>query len=205
MIKAKEKKERALGTHLHVKGVRCSSPKCALVRKPYRPGMHGKKRQKKGISDFGRQLREKQKFKVSYGLGERSLRRIFEEALRKPGSVALRLVELLEGRLDNVVFRLGLALSRSMARQLISHGHILVNQKRVRSAGFEVKIGDIISIREISLGKSAFQNAKDLLKSYEPPSWLHVDKEKLEGRVLAQPEDSAMPFEVNALVELFSK
>jgi len=167
--------------------------------------MHGKKRQKKGISDFGRQLREKQKFKVSYGLGERSLRRIFEEALRKPGSVALRLVELLEGRLDNVVFRLGLALSRSMARQLISHGHILVNQKRVRSAGFEVKIGDIISIREISLGKSAFQNAKDLLKSYEPPSWLHVDKEKLEGRVLAQPEDSAMPFEVNALVELFSK
>jgi small subunit ribosomal protein S4 len=167
--------------------------------------MHGKKRQRKGISDFGRQLQEKQKFKVSYGLSERGLRRIFKEALRKRGSVALRLIELLESRLDNAVFRLGLAQSRSVARQLISHGHILVNKKRVRSAGFGVKVGDIISIREASLGKVAFQNIKDLLKSYEPPSWLQLDKEKLEGRVLAKPEDSAVPFEVNALVELFSK
>ena len=112
MIGPKEKRERALGERLQLKGTRCQSPKCALVRKPYRPGMHGQKRQRKGLSDFGRQIREKQKFKLSYGLDERSLRHLFEKASLQSGSTAVRLNELLESRLDNVVFRLGIALSR---------------------------------------------------------------------------------------------
>lgn len=201
----KEKKERALGERLQLKGERCSSPKCAMLRKPYRPGMHGKKKRKKNTSDFGRQLMEKQKCKVSYGLDERTLRRLFETAHRQTGSTADRLVELLESRLDNVVFRLGLATSRSMARQLIIHGHIAVNGRRVRSPGFAVKVGDAVRVREGSLTKNVFRKVAEATKAYEPPSWLQIDRGKLEGLVTAPVRDTTLPFEVNTLVESFSK
>src|SRR3989338_1868683 len=111
--KPKEKIERSLGEQLQLKGTRCRGPKCAVVRKPYRPGMHGQKPKRKSLSEFGRQINEKQKFKVTYGIHERTLRHLFEQAARSPGSTAERLVELLERRLDNTVFRLGFAPSRS--------------------------------------------------------------------------------------------
>lgn len=205
MIRVKEKKERALGERLHLKGERCNSPKCAAVRKPYRPGVHGPRSRPRSLSEFGRQIVEKQKFKITYGLNERSLRRLFEKAEKKVGSTALELLELMERRLDNVVFRLGLASSRSAAHQLIVHGHISVNHKKVRSPGFQVKVGDQIAFREESKKLKTFGPLRETLKKYEPPNWLALDKEKLEGSVLSLPQERAVPFEINLLVESFSK
>lgn len=202
----KEKKERALGVQLGVKGERCASPKCAAVRKPYPPGMHGKgskRGRKKAPSDFGRQLKEKQKFKVSYGVSERGLRRLFGEATKSKGATATKLWELLERRLDNVVYRMGFAPSRGAASQAIGHGHIVVNGDRVRSPGFQVSLGDKISIREVSRSKHQFGSLPESLAKYEPPVWISVDPSRLEGEVKALPEGE-IPFEINLLVESFS-
>lgn len=202
----KEKRERALGVRLGIKGSRCGSPKCAMVRKPYAPGVHGKTREHgAALSDFGRQLQEKQKCKLSYGIDERALRRIFKRALKRKGSTALNLLELLELRLDNVVFRLGFAPSRSAARQLVIHGHIMVNRIKVRVPGYVVKAGDKISVRPESANLVIFKNIKESLQKYEPPAWLQVDAEALTGMVLSAPGEMEAPFEVNALVETFSK
>ncbi len=203
MFNIKEKKERALGEHLHLKGHRCQSPKCALIRRPQRPGMHSHRRRQP--SDFGRQIMEKQKFKLIYDIDEKNLGKIFEEAKKSPASTVDKLLELVERRLANVVFKLGLASSRSEARQLISHGHISVNQKRVRSPGFLVKPNDIIGIKPESAGKSVFKNLRESLKTYEPPAWLHLDKEKLEGRIISLPQDEQPPVEINSLVESLNK
>ncbi|MBI4094540.1 MAG: 30S ribosomal protein S4 [Candidatus Liptonbacteria bacterium] len=205
MPKVKEKRERALGVHLHIKGERCMSPKCAFIRKPYRPGVHGQKRRRGTISDFGRQLQEKQKFKLAYGVSERELRRLFGAARKEKGSTATKLVELLERRLDNVVFRLGFAKSRAQAAQLIVHGHIFVNGRRTRSPGFAAKAGDTIHIRPDSRSKALFGNLGEALKKYEPPVWLALDLEKLEGKVVRLPAEAGVPFEVSVLVESFSK
>lgn len=201
----KEKKERALGERLQVKGERCNSPKCAAVRKPFRPGVHGHKRQRKALSEFGQQLKEKQKFKVYYGIGERELARIFERASEKKGSTSEQLLGLLERRLDNVIYRMRFAVSRSAARQAIIHGHILVNKRRVRSPGFLVSKGDEISVREESKMRSVFKELPETLKKQEIPSWISVDPSKTEGKVLGIPDDPALPFNVNFLIESFSK
>jgi len=205
MIRAKEKKERALGERLGIKGERCNSPKCAAVRKPYRPGAHGQSRSRGQVSEYGRQLNEKQKFKVSYGLKERNLYQLFLKASKDPGSTATKLLQLLESRLDNVIFRLGFAPSRSMARQLISHGHILVNKRKARSPGLQVEKGDVISLRPESASKVTFSKLRETLKKYNPPTWLSLDIEKLEGRILNEPKDLEAPFEINLLIESFSK
>lgn len=203
MIGPKEKKERSVGEQLFLKGYRCNSPKCAMVRKPYRPGVHGKAR-RRALSEYGRQIKEKQKFKLSYGLDEQNLRSLFARARRAQGSVAERLLELLERRLDNVIFRLGFAPSRSMARQLVVHGHILVNGKRVRSPGFSVVVGSRIDLRDVSKGKAIFAKLRDSLKQYNAPSWLAIDAEELSGTVLSAPTEDPR-FEINTLVESFSK
>ncbi|MEK7193334.1 MAG: 30S ribosomal protein S4 [Patescibacteria group bacterium] len=205
MIRAKEKKERSLGEHLQIKGDRCNSPKCALVRKPYRPGVHGHKRQRKALSEYGQQLKEKQKFKVSYGVDEKELRNIFKKAAEYSGSTSARLIELLERRLDNVLFRIGFAPSRSAAHQLIVHGHVLVNGKRTRSPGFLVRVKDVMSFRPESKNLGAVKMLPERLKNYDGPAWLSVDKDKMEGRVLSLPDNVALPFNVNLLVESFSK
>ena len=200
----KEKRERALGEHLHLKGYRCQSPKCAAVRQSYRPGVHGKKRPR-SVSDFARQLKEKQKFKLSYGLGDKNLLKVFREAERSRGSSVEKLAELVERRLDNVLFRLGLASSRSEARQRVIHGHVVVNQRRVRSPGFRANVNDLIATRSESSAKTAFKNLRESLKNYEPPAWLHLDQEKLEGRVLELPKETGLPVEISLLVESFNK
>jgi small subunit ribosomal protein S4 len=205
MMGPKEKKERALGERLQLKGDRCASPKCAMVRRPYRPGQHGKRRRRRMPSDFARQLSEKQKFKLTYGLNDRSLIAIFNEAQKKKGSTAKQMLELFERRLDNVIFRMGFAASRLMARQIVFHGHIQVNGKRVKSPGFQVKKGDVIRIRPESNEDASFKALKESLKEHEAPSWIHVDVSKMEGKIIAIPEDIESPFEVNLLVESFSK
>ena len=201
----KEKKERSLGERLGLKGDRCASPKCAAVRKPYRPGVHGPKARRGNPSEFSLQLKEKQKFKVSYGIDERSLRSIFVRAAKAKGSSAMKIVEFLESRLDNTIFRLGFAPSRGAARQLVVQGHIMVNDDRVRSPGFQVKKGDVVKVRPGSENRLYFGKRMEMLKKYDPPSWLRVDAEKLEGQVLSLPDESNSPFEANLVVESFSK
>ena len=205
MIRTKEKKERSLGERFGLKGYRCSSPKCAIVRKPYPPGEHGKRRSMRRISEYGRELREKQKFKVNYKINDRTLRHLFERSRRFRGCQAVKLLELLERRLDNIVFRLGFAPSRAMARQLIFHGHITVGGKRVRSPGYEVSAGSTVGFWENSKGHLLIKELRETLKKYTPPDWLSIDMEKLEGKVLTIPKQFDSPFEINLLVESLSK
>lgn len=205
MMGPKEKKERALGERLNLKGYRCASPKCAFVRKPYKPGVHGPKARRKNLSEFGLQLKEKQKFKVSYGVDERNLRQIFLKAQKAKGSSSEKIIEFLERRLDNVIFRLGFAPSRGSARQMVFQGHVFVNKKRVRSPGYEVSAGDSVSFKDGSDKRAFFADRKEFLKKFEPPAWLSLDADKLEGKVLSLPADLAVPFEVNLLIESFSK
>ena len=205
MPQIKEKRERSLGERLHLKGDRCNSPKCAAVRKPYRPGVHGPKKPTRSISEFGRQITEKQKFKLTYGINEGNLAKIFSDAKKKKGSTSSEILSSLERRLSNIVFRLGLAPSRYSAHKLVLHGHILVNKKRVKSPGFLVKAGDVISFREESKKMKNLSQLREVLKKYEPPSWLRLNPETLEGKVLNIPEEFESPFEINLVVESFSK
>ncbi|MEX2054450.1 MAG: 30S ribosomal protein S4 [Candidatus Colwellbacteria bacterium] len=208
MPKIKEKKERSLGVKLSRKGERSNSPKAALVRKPYRPGQHGKSFRRK-VSEFGQQLQEKQKIKFSYGVNERQLRRLFKEVEQKSKikhiSAKEAVIDTLERRLDNVIMRLGFSEGRNLARQLVSHGHIQVNGRRVKAPSYKVKVGDKISIRPGSKGMMMFQELGDKLKKYETPQWLGLDKATLEGEVLSQPHDVEVPFDVSLVVDFYSK
>lgn len=201
----KEKKERSLGEHLHVKGARCDSPKCAAVRKPYKPGQHGKDGRRRAPSDFGRQVSEKQKFKVVYGLHEKTLRRLFAIAAESETGTDRKLVELMERRLDNVLYRMGFAPTRSAARQLAVQGHVLVNGRRTKSPGYSIKTGDVIGVREESKTKGAFKELPKSLLEYQAPAWLKIDPAKLEGKVVGDPQTEEVPFEASLLVESFSK
>ena len=204
IIKAKEKKERALGVKLFLKAERCSSPKCAMVRRPYRPGMHGKKRQR-AISEYGQQLMEKQRIRYTYGLKEAQMENVFKHALKKKGSLSEAIIALLERRLDNVVFRLGFAPSRIMARQFVSHGHILVNKRKVNVPSFLVKASDVVSIKPTSLNALIFKELSNTIKKYQAPDWLSIDPAKIEGRVKSLPTNVEMPFDINLVVDYYSK
>jgi small subunit ribosomal protein S4 len=184
MMGPKEKRERALGERLGLKGDRALSPKSAMVRKPYKPGMHGPRSRPRPLSEFGLQIREKKKFKLAYGVDDRNLKRLFQMAVAAKGASGAKMLEFLELRLDNVVFRLGFAPTRLAARQLVSHGHIIVNKKRVTSPGFSVRKGDIIAVHAGSETNHSFVSRRELLKKWEPPSWLALHPEKMEGQVL---------------------
>lgn len=205
MTGPKEKKERALGVHLGLKGDRALSPKSAMLRKPYRPGVHGPRSRPRALSEFGLQIREKRKFKLAYGVDERGLKRLFVLATAAKGASGAKMLELLERRLDNVVYRLGFAPTRGAARQLVSHGHIAVNKKKVTSPGFSVKVKDVITVHEGSEKKMALANRKEFLEKYDPPAWLSLHPEKMEGTVLSPPTVPDIPFDMNIMVESFSK
>jgi small subunit ribosomal protein S4 len=205
MMGPKEKKERALGVRLGLKGDRALSPKSAAVRKPYRPGVHGPNGRTKALSEFGLQLREKSKFKIAYGLNGANLKKIFTKAQATKGATGAKMLEIIERRIDNVIFQLGWTPSRGAARQLVVHGHIFVNKKKVRSPGYQVRVGEIISVNPASDKKVAFAGRKEFLKQYEAPAWLRLDPEKPEGEVLAIPGDLNPPYEINLLVDSFSK
>ena len=201
----KERKERALGVRLGLKGDRALSPKSAMVRKPYKPGVHGPHARPRAISEFGLQIREKNKVKLSYGIDENNLRRLFAQAIAQKGALGATMLELLERRLDNVVFRLGLVTTRAAARQLVGHGHIAVNGRKVTSPGYIVKKGDTVIVRESSREKASLPRRREVLKKFEAPAWLHLDPENMMGKVLELPKDVEAPFEINLLVEAFSK
>ena len=194
---------RREGQKLFLKGDRCYSSKCAIDRRGYAPGQHGQGRSK--ISDYGLQLREKQKAKRFYGLQETQFRNLFDKAARKTGITGENLLILLETRLDNVVFRLGFASSRTEARQLVNHGHFTVNGKKVNIPSFEVKAGDVIKVKEKSTNSPKFKEVKEM--TITVPSWMTVDVEKLEGKILSVPTRAEIdtPVAEHLIVELYSK
>ena len=194
---------RREGQKLFLKGDRCYGSKCALDRRSYAPGQHGQGRSK--VSDYGLQLREKQKARRFYGLLEGQFRNLFEKAARKQGITGENLMILLETRLDNVIFRLGFASSRKEARQLVSHGHFTVNGKKVNIPSYAVKAGDVIKVKEKSTNSPKFKEVKEM--SITVPSWVSVDVEKLEGKVLSVPtrEEIDTPIAEHLIVEFYSK
>ncbi|MDP3015049.1 MAG: 30S ribosomal protein S4 [bacterium] len=204
MKRSKEKLERSLGMKLFLKADRCNSPKCAMVRHPQRPGMHGGKR-RRAKTEYGDQLLEKQRIRASYGLREKQLARIVEESMKKTGSVGEAIISSLERQFFNVIFRLGIAPSRVVSRQFISHGHFLVNGKKVTIPSYSTKIGDIVSIKPSSRELLIFKDLPDKLKKYETLEWLDLDKEKLEGKVKSLPRDIEIPFDINLVVDYYSK
>jgi small subunit ribosomal protein S4 len=191
---------------LFLKGDRCYSDKCAFDRRSYPPGEHGERRGRK-TSDYGIQLREKQKIKRIYGLSEKQFHLFFERADRQKGITGSNLLVSLERRLDNVVYRLGFASSRSQARQLVQHSHFLVNGKKVNIPSFEVKVGDSVEVRERSRTMQLIQDSMDAVVRRGVPQWLDLEKENLKGMVKNLPvrEDLTMPMQEQLVVELYSK
>ncbi len=191
---------------LFLKGDRCYSDKCAFDRRSYPPGEHGERRGRK-TSDYGIQLREKQKIKRIYGLSEKQFHLFFERADRQKGITGTNLLVSLERRLDNVVYRLGFASSRSQARQLVQHSHFLVNGKKVNIPSFEVKVGDSVEVRERSRTMQLIQDSMDAVVRRGVPQWLDLEKENLKGMVKNLPvrEDLTMPMQEQLVVELYSK
>lgn len=191
------------GQKLFLKGERCYSSKCAIERRNYAPGQHGQARKKQ--SEYGLQLREKQKAKRFYGVPETQFRNLFEKAAKKQGKTGENLMIFLETRLDNVVFRLGFAASRKEARQLVTHGHFTINGKKADIPSMEVKAGDVIKVKERSVSSPKFKEIKEM--SITVPSWMTVDVDKLEGKVVAMPrrEDIDTPIAEHLIVELYSK
>jgi len=200
-----EKIERRLGVSLALKGERRLAGKNALEKRPYAPGQHGQRRAK--ISEYGLQLREKQKAKYMYGVAEKQFRNLFKEANRMEGNTGENLIILLERRLDNVVYRMGFASTRRFARQLVNHRHVLVDGKRVDIPSYRVKPGQKIEIREKSKNNPQIQRSIELSNQTGIVPWVDVDKEKLFGIFTRLPEreEIAIPVEERLIVELYSK
>ena len=196
---------RREGCKLFLKGEKCYGPKCTVSVRPTPPGEHGQARQRK-MSEYGLQLREKQKAKRAYGVLENQFHRYFEEADRQKGITGENLLVLLERRLDNVVYRVGFGASRPMARQLVLHGHIRVNGKKVNIASYLVKAGDVITIREKSAESEYFKGLREGTGKVMP-AWLTIDAQNLKVTVEAMPkrEDIDLTIQENLIVELYSK
>ena len=194
---------RREGQKLFLKGERCYTGKCAIERRAYAPGQHGQERKK--LSNYGLQLREKQKAKRFYGMLESQFRTCFEKAAKKPGKAGENLLIALETRMDNVVFRMGFAASRKEARQLVRHGHFTVNGKKANIPSMELKAGDVVKVKEKSCSSPKFKEIREITIS--TPSWITVDADKLEGKILALPQrqDIDTPIEEHLIVELYSK
>ena len=196
---------RREGAKLFLKGERCFKPTCAFERRPVAPGQHGMARKK--ISEYGLQLREKQKCKRIYGVLEGQFRKYFEQADRMKGITGENMLSLLERRLDNVIYRMGVGSSRSQARQLVTHGHFTVNGKKVNIASYCVKVGDVVAVKENKKDNKYFEEIKTM-KVGSMPKWLEFDPESLTGKILANPtrEDIAdVTIKENMIVELYSK
>jgi len=196
---------RREGTKLFLRGDRCYTDKCAYERRPYAPGQHGRRRKKS--SNYEIQLREKQKVKRLYGILERQFRKYFEIAEAKKGVTGTNLLRILEMRLDNVVYRLGFAHSRNQARQLVKHGHFLVNGRKVDIPSYQVKVDDVIEVKEKSRKMPVIQEAQEVVARRGVPQWLELDASNYKGRVKALPEreDITFPINENLIVELYSK
>jgi small subunit ribosomal protein S4 len=197
---------RREGLKLFLKGERCYTEKCAIERRTYAPGQHGKGRRVK-FSEYGLQLREKQKVKRIYGVLERQFRRYYKAAARRKGVTGIQLLLALEGRLDNAAYRFGFASSRSEARQLVRHGHFLVNGRKVNIPSYQTKPGDVIELREKSRNVARFQHNLELASRRGLPHWLEYDPKAFKGTIKALParEDLTMPIQEQLIIELYSK
>ena len=200
---------RREGEKLFLKGQRCFTAKCAFERRAYPPGEHGRDAQfrRRRVSDYSRQLREKQKTRRLYGVSERQFRRYYRSALKKRGLTGSNLLQMLERRLDNVVYRLGFSESRSHARQLVTHGHFNMNGRRTDIPSILVRPEDEIEVREGSRKKTYFKELSELAESRTVPGWLELDVMKLNGRVLQMPERRDVDATINEtlIVEYYSR
>ena len=194
---------RREGGKLFLKGDKCYTGKCPFEKRPTPPGQHGLARKK--VSEYGKQLREKQKVKRIYGVQEGQFREYYEKADRMKGITGENMLSLLERRLDNVIFRMGIGGSRAQARQLVNHGHFLVNGKKVNVPSFIVKVGDVVTVKESKTSNKYFEAVK--ATKVNTPKWLEFDPEKLQGKILALPvrEDIDSQISEHMIVELYSK
>lgn len=201
---------RTAGEKLYLKGSKCRSPKCTIEKRPTSPGQHGKRAGSKKLSEYGKQLEAKQRVKIMYGMLERQFRRFFSVATQQHGITGENLVTMLERRLDNVVFRLKMAVSRIQARQMIVHGHITVNGNKVDKPSYLVKAGDAVSLTEATLNNKVFiENVVDkrLGTAIKVPEWLDLQKKDRKGVIVRLPvrADVITPIEEHLIVELYSK
>ena len=204
----REKIERRLGEKLYLKGERSYSQKSAVTKKPYPPGMHGQKGSRK-TSEFAQQLKSKQKVKNIYRLLEKQFKNYIKASINSKQEPYKYILKKLENRLDNVVFRMGFGQSRDQARQLVNHGHILVNNRRVTIPSFEVKIGDELKVREGSLKSSFFTTLMPIwLRKYDAPAWITLDKEKMTAKIKGLPtlpESGISVGDLQAIIEFYSR
>ncbi len=200
---------RREGEKLFLKGARCFSPKCAIERRAYAPGQHGREAafRRRRASDYSRQLRAKQKARRIYGVLERQFRRYFKEASRRRGVTGDNLLTILESRLDNVVYRMGFADSRAQARQLVLHGHFMVNGRKTNVPSMLLKPGDVISVREQSRKNNYFKGFSGVLEDRDHPAWVSVEPSQLSGRVMSLPkrEDIELSIDETLIVEYYSR
>ena len=197
---------RREGLKLYLKGERCYTEKCAVDRRAYAPGQHGQRRRGK-VSEYGLQLREKQKARRTYGVMESQFHKYFKEADRRKGITGENLLQILETRLDHVVYRMGFALSRPEARQLVMHGHFTVNGRKVDIPSYQVRVDDVVAVRESSRDKGRFKDLVELMRTQGTMEWLNVDRENLAGTVLRMPtrEEIDIPIAEHLIVELYSR
>ena len=196
---------RREGTKLYLKGERCYTDKCSIKKRQYAPGQHGQGRKK--LSEYGVQLREKQKARRYYGILEGQFRHYFELAEKKQGITGENLLSILETRLDNVAYRLGIGTSRAEARQLVRHGHVLVNGKKVNIPSFLVSVGDVITLKEASRGSEKIKAVLEATSGRAVPKWLDYNRDTLEAKVIAAPARDDIDLEIaeHLIVELYSK
>jgi small subunit ribosomal protein S4 len=196
---------RREGSKLYLKGDRCYTDKCAITRRAYAPGQHGQSRKK--MSEYGIQLREKQKVRRIYGILEKQFRDYFEEAERQKGVTGENLLRLLELRFDNVVYRMGFGESRAEARQLVRHGHFTVNGNKVDIPSYQLKLNDLVAVKATSKSTDKFKELAENSASRTAPQWLSINAEMMEARVIALPvrEDIDLPIEEHLIVELYSR
>jgi len=199
---------RREGTKLFLKGTRCLTEKCAIERRAYAPGQHGQSTgRRRKASEYAKQLREKQKVKRIYGLSERQFRNIFDRVLKEPGVTGEALLVALESRLDNLVYRMGFAVSRKQARQLVCHRHISVNGRKVDVPSYRVRPGDEVKVVDASRELTLVRAALEQFARGQPVSWIQVDTEKVLGRMTERPSRDAIPIaaQEQLIVELYSK
>ncbi|MDP9272041.1 MAG: 30S ribosomal protein S4 [Chloroflexota bacterium] len=196
---------RREGLKLFLKGSRCYTRKCSFERRSTPPGMYAQRRRK--VSEFGLQLREKQKVRKSYSVLERQFSNYFRKAAQHSGMTGVNLLRMLEMRLDNVVFRMGFASSRAQARQLVTHGHFAVNGRATNIPSFQTKVGDRIEVRENRRSREYFKTTSETIKSAQIPEWVSIDAAKLAGTILSEPTREQMPLEFNEqlVVEYYSR
>ncbi len=194
---------RREGRKLFLKGERCTTKKCAMERRPVIPGQHGASR--KRVTEYGLQLREKQKVKRMYGILEKQFRRYYDDAVRAKGATGPNMLSLIERRLDNVIYRMGIGASRAECRQIVNHGHICVNGKRVSIASYRVKVGDVITVKDNKQDLEMFKQLKGM--KIVMPKWLEFNSETLTGKILALPEREDVDGDINEqlIVELYSR